>query len=111
MKNNFENHNIKNDFKILKNNLNLAQNKNDGNEKLIKNLTEICNSNNKKIIELQDKLTKFETYYNNNNEINKINSNLKDFEFKIKDNLKNVTEFENKFKKYKEINDNNLKDL
>ena len=89
----------------------MAQNKNNGNESSIKNLIKTCNKSHKKIIDLEAKLDNLENYYNNNNEITKINSNLKDFEFKIKDNLKNVTEFENKFKKYKEINDNNLKDL
>ena len=111
MKNNLENNNIKNEFKILKNNLNLAQNKNDGNENLIKNLTDICNNNNKKINELEAKLTNLENNYKNNNEISKIKTNVKDNELKIKDNLNNISEFENKFKKYKDTNDNNIKDL
>ena len=54
--NKVDNDNIKNDFEILNSNLNLAQNKNNTNEKLIKNLTEICNNNNKKISELEAKL-------------------------------------------------------
>ena len=49
------NDNIKNDFEILKKDLNLAQNKNVRNEKLIKSLIEASNNNNKKIIELEKK--------------------------------------------------------
>ena len=56
-KNKLENENIKSEFQILNSNLNMAQNKNNGNEKLIKNLIETCNNNNKKIIELEAKLT------------------------------------------------------
>jgi len=37
--------------------------KNNGNENLIKNLNEICNNNNKKIIELEAKVTNLENYY------------------------------------------------
>ena len=47
LNNKLENDNIKNEFKNLNTNLNLARNKNDGNENSIKNLIEICTQNNK----------------------------------------------------------------
>jgi hypothetical protein len=46
----------------------LTQNKNDGNEKLINSLLEICDNNNKKIIELETKLINLENNYKNNKE-------------------------------------------
>ena len=50
LKNKLDNNNIEKDFKILKNDLYLAKNKNHVNENLINNQTNICNNNNKKII-------------------------------------------------------------
>ena len=46
----------------------MTQNKNDGNEKLINSLLEICDNNNKKIIELETKLINLENNYKNNKE-------------------------------------------
>ena len=92
LNNNLNNDNIKSEFEILKSNLNLARNKNDGNQSLIKSLTEACNDNNKRIIELENKLSKFENEYNNNNEISKIKTNLNDFESKIKNNFSFISD-------------------
>ena len=50
MNNKLENDNFKNNFEILKNDLNLARNKNIGNEKLIKVLTDNYNDNYKKLL-------------------------------------------------------------
>ena len=111
LNNNLNNDNIKSEFEILKSNLNLALNKNDGNQSLIKSLTEACNDNNKRIIELENKLSKFENEYNNNNEISKIKTNLNDFESKIKNNFSFISDLENKITKNKQTNDNNIKDL
>ena len=86
LKNNLNNDNIKKDFEILKSNLNLAQNKNNGNKILIENLTNICNNNNKKILELEAKLLNLENSIKNNNEINKIKENLNEHTNKIDDN-------------------------
>ena len=57
------------------------------------------------------KLTNLENYQKNGGEISEIKTDEEDFEIKIKENLKNISEFENKFKKCKEINDKNSKDL
>ena len=111
LKSKLDNDNIKNDFKNLKNKVDLAQNKNDRNESLIKSLTETCNNNNKKIIELETKLTNLENLYKNNNEISKIKSNLNDFEIQIKKNSNNTSDLEKNFSKFKEINEKNFKDL
>ena len=46
----------------------MTQNKNDGNEKLINSLLEICDNNNKKIIELETTLINLENNYKNNKE-------------------------------------------
>ena len=46
----------------------MTKNKNDGNEKLINSLLEICDNNNKKIIELETKLINLENNYKNNKE-------------------------------------------
>ena len=54
----------------------MAQNKNDGNERLIKSISELCNGNNKKILELEAKQKNLENNYKNNEEINKIKTNL-----------------------------------
>ena len=103
-KNKIDNEKIKNDFEILKSNLNLAQNKNDGHEKIIKNLQETCNSNYKKIIELETKLLNLENNYKNNKDITEIKS-------KIENNSNNISNFENKFKKNKNEIDNKIKDM
>jgi hypothetical protein len=111
MNNKLENDNFKNNFEILKNDLNLARNKNIGNEKLIKILTDNYNDNYKKTTELEARLINLENHYKNDKELTKIKTNIKDFEIQIKNNSNNIYEFENKFKKYKEINDKNYKDL
>ena len=59
----------------------MTQNKNNTNEKIIKNLTEICN-NNKKIIELEAKLKNLEKNYKNNKKINKKKKNIKNIKKK-----------------------------
>ena len=64
LRNKLENENINNSFKILNSNLQLAQNKNDGNEKVISNISDLCNTNNKKISELEAKLINFENNLN-----------------------------------------------
>ena len=109
--NKVDNDNIKNDFEILNSNLNLAQNKNNTNEKLIKNLAEICNNNNKKISELEAKLLNIENNYKNNNEIAEIKINLNEHGIKIGINSNNILNFENKLKKYKDEIDNQIKDM
>ena len=38
----------------------MTQNKNDGNERVINNISELSNNNNKKILELEAKLIHFE---------------------------------------------------
>ena len=111
LNNKLENDKFKNDFKILKNDLNLARNKNNGNESLIKNLTETCNDNNKKIIELETKLINLENLYKNNNELSKIKTNIKDFEIQIKNNSNNISDLGKNFTNYKETNEKNFKDL
>ena len=110
-KNKLENENIKSEFQILNSNLNLAENKNNGYEKLIKNLLETCNNNNRKIIELETKLTNIENNYKNNKEIINIKANLDDYEIKINNNLNNISNIESKFKKNKEENDNKTKEI
>ena len=111
MNNKLENDKFKDDFKILKNDLNLARTKNIGNENLIKILQENFNDNYKKTTELEARLINLENHYKNDKELTKIKTNIKDFETQIKNNSNNISEFENKFKKYKEINDKNYKDL
>ena len=90
MQNNSENNDFKSKFEILKKDINLAQNKNGGNEKLIKSLSETCNDNNKKIIELEIKLTNLE---------NEIKTNTNEHKNKINNNSNNILNFENKLKK------------
>ena len=102
MNNKLENDKFKNDFNILKNDLNLARSK---------NIQENFNDNYKKTTELEARLINLENHYRNNKELSIIKTNIKDFETQIKNNSNNISEFENKFKKYKEINDKNLKDL
>ena len=104
LKNQLDNENFKNEFKILKNDLNLAQNKNNGNEKLISNLIETCNTNNKKIIELENKLLNLENSYKNNKE----NSEIK---AKIENNSNNILNFENKFNKNNKEIEKKIKDM
>ena len=65
LKNKLENDNIKNEFKILNSNLNFEQNKNDGHERIINSISELCNNNNKKILELEAKLTNLQNNYKN----------------------------------------------
>ena len=79
----------------------MAQNKNNGNKILIENLTNICNNNNKKILELEAKLLNLENNFKNNNEINKIKENLNEHTNKIDDNSNNILNFENKYKNNK----------
>ena len=110
-KNKIENDKFKNDFKILKNDLNLAHNKNNGNENLIKNLTENFNDSNKRIIDLKTRLIKLENLYKNNNELSKIKTNINNFEIQIQNNLNNISDLEKNFTKYKETNDKNFKEL
>ena len=68
----------------------MAQNKNDGNERVINNISELCNNNNKKKLELEAKLKNLENNYKNNKEINKINTNLNALKSKFDKNSNNI---------------------
>ena len=110
-KNKIDNENIKNDFEILNSNLNLAQNKTALNEKLIKNLIETCTNDNKKIIELEAKLTSLENNYKNNKEMIEIKTNLNEHKNKIDNNSNNILSIEKKFKKNKEEIGEKIKEM
>ena len=111
LNNKLENDKIKNDFKILNSNLKVAQNKNDGYEKTINNISELCNNNNIKIIELENKLINLENNYKNNEEINKINTNLNDIKIQFDKNSNNISNFEKQLKKNKKEIDNQIKEM
>jgi chromosome segregation ATPase len=111
LRNKLENENINNSFKILNSNLQLAQNKNDGNEKVISNISDLCNTNNKKISELEAKLINFENNYKNNKEITEVKTNLNDLKIKIEDISNNISNFDNKFKKNKKEIENKIKNM
>ena len=89
----------------------MVQNKNGGNENLIKSLLDTCNNNNKKIIDLENKLINIENNYKNNEEINKIKINLNELKSKIDKNSRGILNTDNKFTKNKKEIDDKINDI